>query len=62
LHHYKQLHENVEFILTKQFKVEIDVYPNDLPRELAERQLLIEHHEEQRNMLRFKDDVIWKLQ
>jgi hypothetical protein len=62
LHHYKQLHENVEFILTKQFKVEIDVYPNDLPRELAERQLLIEHYEEQRNMLRFKDDVIWKLQ
>ncbi len=62
MHHYKQLHENVEFILTKQFKVEIDVYPNDLPRELAERQLLIEHYEEQRNMLRFKDDVIWKLQ
>ena len=61
MHHYKQLHENVEFILTKQFKVEIDVYPNDLPRELAERQLLIEHYEEQRNMLRFKDDVIWKL-
>lgn len=62
MHHYKQLHENIEFILTKQFKVEIDVYPNDLPRELAERQLLIEHYEEQRNMLRFKDDVIWKLQ
>ena len=62
MHHYKQLHENIEFILTKQFKVEIDVFPNDLPRELAERQLLIEHYEEQRNMLRFKDDVIWKLQ
>ena len=42
-------------------KVEIDVYPNDLPRELAERRVLMEHYEEQRKLLKFKDDVIWKL-
>jgi len=41
--------------------VEIDVYPNDLPRELAERRVLLEHYEEQRKLLKFKDDVIWKL-
>ena len=61
LHGYRQLNENLEYAVTKQFKVEIDVYPNDLPRELAERQVLLEHYEEQRKLLKFKDDVIWKL-
>lgn len=61
LQFYKQLNENVEYAITKQFKVDIDVFPNDLPRELAERQLLIEHYEEQRRLLKFKDDVIWKM-
>jgi len=37
LHGYRQLNENIEYAVTKQFKVDIDVYPNDLPRELAER-------------------------
>jgi palmitoyltransferase len=62
LQHYRQLNENIEYAITKQFKVDIDIYPNDLPRELAERQLLIEHYEEQRRLLKFKDDVIWKMQ
>ena len=35
--------------------------PNDLPRELAERRVLMDHYEEQRKLLKFKDDVIWKL-
>ena len=61
LHHYRQLNENIEYAVTKQFKVDIDVYPNDLPRELAERQLLIEHYEEQRRLLKMKDDIIWKM-
>lgn len=61
LHRYRQLNENIEYAVTKQFKVEIDVMPNDLPRELAERRVLLEHYEEQRKLLKFKDDVIWKL-
>jgi len=61
LNGYRQLNENLEFAVTKQFKVDIEVYPNDLPRELAERQVLLEHYEEQRKLLKFKDDVIWKL-
>lgn len=61
LHGYRQLNENVEYAVTKQFKIDIDVYPNDLPRELAERQILLEHYEEQRKLVKFKDDVIWKL-
>lgn len=46
LHKYRQINENIEYAVTKQFKVEIDVYPNDLPRELAERRVLMEHYEE----------------
>jgi len=61
LNGYRQLNENLEYAVTKQFKVDIDVFPNDLPRELAERQVLLEHYEEQRKLLKFKDDVIWKL-
>lgn len=61
LHSYRHLNENIEYAVTKQFKVEIEVFPNDLPRELAERQLLLEHYEEQRKLLKFKDDVIGKL-
>lgn len=61
LHKYRQINENIEYASTKQFKVEIDVLPNDLPRELAERRVLLEHYEEQRRLLKFKDDVIWKM-
>lgn len=61
MHGFRQLNENIEYAVTKHFKVDIDVYPNDLPRELAERQILLEHYEEQRKLLKFKDDVIWKL-
>jgi palmitoyltransferase len=61
LHKYRQINENIEYASTKQFKVEIDVMPNDLPRELAEKRVLMEHYEEQRRLLKFKDDVIWKL-
>lgn len=46
LHKYRQINENIEYAVTKQFKVEIEVYPNDLPRELAERRVLMEHYEE----------------
>ena len=46
LHKYRQLNENIEYAVTKHFKVDIDVLPNDLPRELAERRVLMEHYEE----------------
>ena len=61
LNHYPKIQENIEYSEHKQFKVEIDMFPNDLPRELAERQLLNELHEEQRRLLKFKDEVIWKM-
>jgi hypothetical protein len=55
------LNDNIEYAVTKHFKVEIDQLPNDLPRELAERRVLMDHYEEQRKTLKFKDDVIYKL-
>ena len=61
LHHFRQLNENIEYAITKQFKVDIEVYPNDLPRELAERNLLLEHYEEQRRLLKLRDDMIWEM-
>ena len=61
LHKYRQLNDNIDYSVTKHFKVEVDVVPNDLPRELAERRTLMEHYEEQRRLLKFKDDTIWKL-
>jgi hypothetical protein len=60
LHKYRQLSENIDYAVTKQFKVEIDVIPNDLPRELAERDVLLAHYKEQRSLLKFKDSVIWQ--
>jgi palmitoyltransferase len=61
LHHFRQLNENIEYAITKQFKVDIEVYPNDLPRELAERNLLLAHYEEQRRLLKLRDDMIWEM-
>ena len=55
------MNEKLQHSVTKQFKVEIDTIPNDLPRELAERQILMDHYEEQRKLLKFKDEVIWKM-
>jgi len=34
---YRVLNENVEYVTAKPFKVDIDVIPYDLPRELKER-------------------------
>ena len=46
LHKYRQLNDNIDYSVTKHFKVEINVLPNDLPRELAERRVLMDHYEE----------------
>lgn len=61
LHKYRQINDNIEYAVTKHFKVDVEVLPNDLPRELAERRVLMDHYEEQRKLLKFKDDVIYKL-
>ena len=35
--HSRKLYEEIEFLINKPFKISIDVYPYDLPRELMEK-------------------------
>jgi hypothetical protein len=58
---FKNVHENIDYCITKQFKVDINVFPHDLPRELAEKRTLIEHYEQQKKVMKMKDDIIWNL-
>lgn len=58
---YKKLQEDIDDLITKQFKVDIPVIPNDLPRELAERRVKAEEYEKQKVLLKEKNDVILKL-
>jgi hypothetical protein len=61
LQHFRQLNENIEYAITKRFKVDIDVNPSDLPRELAERKLLDKHYDALRVLCKEKDDTIYKM-
>lgn len=58
---FRELHEYIEYAVTKQFKVKVDVPINDLPRELTERRKTLEHAEKVENLLKFKDEIIWNL-
>ena len=58
---YKKLQEDVDYCITKQFKVDISVIPNDLPRELAERRVKLQDYEKQKEILKQKNEVILNL-
>lgn len=58
---YKKLLDDIDDLITKQFKVDIPVIPNDLPRELAEKRIKLEEYEKQKVMLKQKNDIILKL-
>jgi len=58
---FKDVHEHIEHVITKQFKVKIDVVPNDLPRDLTERRKIIENAGQAESLLRLKDEIIWNL-
>lgn len=47
--------------MAKPFKVQIEVYPYDLPRELTELRLQLQRAAAQQHLLEFKNDIIWKL-
>ena len=55
------LSENVEYISAKPFKVQIDVTPYDLPRELKEKREKLKKFKIHQELLNFKDNIIWKL-
>lgn len=58
---WKLIQQNSEYSLTKPFKTSIEVYPHDLPRELAEKRLIIDKYNVQNNLLELKDEMIFKL-
>ena len=58
---FRELHEYIEYAVTKQFKTKIEVYPNDLPRELTERRQILERAEKSESLLKLKDEIIWNL-
>lgn len=58
---FKNIQENIDELITKQFKVEIPVIPNDLPRELAEKRVKSDEYEKQKVLLKEKNDIILKL-
>ena len=58
---FRELHEYIEYAITKPFKVKIDVVPNDLPRELTEKRKTLEHAEQSESLLKLKDEIIWNL-
>lgn len=57
----RSLYESIEFLISKVFKVNIDVYPYDLPRELSEKRIQLEKAKALRALLDFKDELIFRL-
>lgn len=55
------MRQNMEIILNKPFKTEIEVYPFDLPRELLQIRKEIEENNQLEMLLKMKDNVIWSL-
>ncbi|EGR29141.1 hypothetical protein IMG5_162440 [Ichthyophthirius multifiliis] len=55
------IHENIEFLVAKPFKTNIDVYPYDLPRQLTDLRLQLQKADAQNSLIEFKNQIIWKL-
>lgn len=55
------LRQNIEIILNKAFKTEIDVVPYDLPREMLQIRKEIEENNQLDMLIEMKDEVIWGL-
>jgi palmitoyltransferase len=58
---FRELHEYIEYSITKPFKVKVEVVPNDLPRELMEKRKILEQSQQSESLLKFKDEIIWNL-
>lgn len=57
----RSLREDVESLLLKAFKTDIDQTPYDLPRELKELREKLERKNVGQQLLKLKDEIIWKL-
>ncbi|CAD8111607.1 unnamed protein product [Paramecium sonneborni] len=57
----RNIYDQIEYMVAKPFKVQIDVYPYDLPRELTELRLQLQKASAQQQLIEFKNEIIWKL-
>jgi hypothetical protein len=57
----RNFREDVENILLKAFRTEIDQTPYDLPRELKDLREKLERKTVGNQLLKFKDEIIWRL-
>ncbi len=57
----RSMREKLEELISKPFKQAVDVYPYDLPREVAEKRLLLEKAARANSKLSLKNEVIWGL-
>lgn len=55
------LRQNIEYLLNKTFKTEIDVYPYDLPRELIQIRKELDETSQLDHLLSMKEEVIFNL-
>lgn len=56
-----ELRDTLEVSITKPFRTDIEVSPDDLPRELAGIREMVRQFPAMQALVAFKDELIWKL-
>ena len=54
----KALNQNIDLVVSKPIRVDINVNPYDLPKELEDRRKKLEKYKSQKELLDFKDKLI----
>ena len=58
---FKQLNNMLENSLTKPINTNIEINMNDFPREVEQRQMILNVYEQLENLSKYKDEIIWRV-
>ena len=58
---YKQLNNMIENSLSKPINNNIEINMNDFPREVEQKQMMVNIYEQLENLSKYKDEIIWRL-
>ena len=58
---YKQLNNMIESSLSKPINNNIEIDMNDFPREVEQKQKMLNLYEQLENLSKYKDEIIWRL-
>ena len=58
---YKQMNEDIEFLISKPTDLNIDNTISNLPSELSNQSTRINNYDKIKKLLKIKDDIIWEL-